>query len=167
MANFNLNDYETVAERIQRFYKDYPDGRIVTEDLTKWRDRERNVWRVVARVYKTHEQSEFSPSASGHAFEIDGQGLANKTSALENAETSAVGRALAMLGYSVSKTALASREEMEKVARAQSVQRNWQADIAALVDVDAARQLYNEARTSKAPADVLKAIEAKVATFAK
>lgn len=169
MAQFNLNDYETVAERIQRFYKDHPDGRIVTEDLTKWRDRERNTWRVIARIYKTHDQSEYMPSASGHAFEVDGvNGIANKTSALENAETSAVGRALAMLGYSVSKTQLASREEMEKVQRAQTPaapKRDWTAQVEALTDVETARQLYNEARTQKAGNLVLEAIKGKVATL--
>ena len=58
--------------------------------------------------------------ATGHAFEVDGQAGANVTSALENCESSAVGRALALAGFSVNKdnpTSLASREEMEKVAR--------------------------------------------------
>jgi len=53
--------------------------------------------------------------ATGFAFEVDGQGMANKTSALENCETSAIGRALANAGFSGNKRT--SREEMEKVAR--------------------------------------------------
>jgi hypothetical protein len=53
--------------------------------------------------------------ATGFAFEIDGTMGANKTSALENCETSAIGRALANAGFSGNKRT--SREEMEKVAR--------------------------------------------------
>jgi hypothetical protein len=67
-------------------------------------------------VFSDHEdQHTNNPKASGLAFEIEGTSGANKTSALENAETSAIGRALANAGYSGNKRA--SREEMEKVAR--------------------------------------------------
>jgi hypothetical protein len=34
MVSFNLADYETVEERIKRFYSDHPDGRIITENAT-------------------------------------------------------------------------------------------------------------------------------------
>lgn len=51
--------------------------------------------------------------ATGWAREVDGEGLVNATSALENCETSAIGRALANAGYSTSKQR-ASREEMAK-----------------------------------------------------
>jgi hypothetical protein len=116
MANFNLADYETVEERIARFYKDNPDGRIVTENLTTLQDRQVLTWVVKATVYLNNkEQGGLLPKATGLAFEIDGIGMANKTSALENAETSAIGRALANAGYSGNKRT--SREEMEKVAR--------------------------------------------------
>src|SRR5262249_28745958 len=57
------------------------------------------------------------PSATGHAFEQRGVGSrANRTSHIENCETSAIGRALAMLGFEVER-GIASREEMEKVRR--------------------------------------------------
>jgi hypothetical protein len=116
MANFNLADYETVEERIARFYKDNPDGRIVTENLTTLQDRQVLTWVVKATVYLNNkEQGNTLAKATGLAFEIDGIGMANKTSALENAETSAIGRALANAGYSGNKRT--SREEMEKVAR--------------------------------------------------
>ena len=39
MAQFNLQEYETVAERIKRAFKDYPDLRIVTENQTQQHDR--------------------------------------------------------------------------------------------------------------------------------
>jgi hypothetical protein len=116
MAMFNLEDYETVEERIRRFYEDNPDGRIVSYELTGKADRAKGYWVVRAQVFTDHEdQHTNNPKASGLAFEIEGTSGANKTSALENAETSAIGRALANAGYSGNKRA--SREEMEKVAR--------------------------------------------------
>ena len=116
MANFNLADYETVEERIKRFYEAHPDGRIVTHDYTSQYDRESGVWRVQAMVFESAEdQAANLVKATGFAFEVDGQGMANKTSALENCETSAIGRSLANAGFSGNKRT--SREEMEKVAR--------------------------------------------------
>lgn len=53
--------------------------------------------------------------ATGHAEEIRGQGQVNSTSALENAETSAIGRALAALGLSGGE--FASANEMDGVER--------------------------------------------------
>jgi hypothetical protein len=116
MANFRLEDYETVEERIKRFYETHPDGRIVTHDYTSQFDRESGVWRVQAMVFESSaDQAANLVKATGFAFEVDGQGMANKTSALENCETSAIGRSLANAGFSGNKRT--SREEMEKVAR--------------------------------------------------
>jgi hypothetical protein len=116
MANFNLADYETVEERIKRFYETHADGRIVTHDYTSQFDRESGVWRVQAMVFESSaDQAANLVKATGFAFEVDGQGMANKTSALENCETSAIGRALANAGFSGNKRT--SREEIEKVAR--------------------------------------------------
>ena len=55
-------------------------------------------------------------AVGGHAFEERSVGYVNKTSYIENAETSAVGRALALMGYEIAR-GFASREEMEKVRR--------------------------------------------------
>lgn len=122
MANFNLADYETVEDRIKRFYGEYPDGRIITVDYTSDNDRAALMWRVKAYVFtSTGDQAADLPKATGHAFEVDGVGMANKTSALENCETSAIGRALANMDMSGNKRT--SREEMEKVARAQTPQK--------------------------------------------
>jgi hypothetical protein len=99
--------------------------------------------------------------STGLAFEIDGQGMANKTSALENAETSAIGRALANAGYSGNKRA--SREEMAKVARADAVKRDWlgEADKLALTyDVEGLRLLYTDAVAAKVAPAVLEQIKA-------
>lgn len=116
MPRFNLEDYETVEERIKRFYSDHPDGRIVSYELTSEEDRARKMWVIRAQVFANHEDQHANcPKASGFAFEIEGTAGANQTSSLENAETSAIGRALANAGYSGNKRA--SREEMQKVER--------------------------------------------------
>ena len=116
MPAFNLAEYETVAERIKRFYKDYPDARIVTKNLTQQHDRAISTWVVYAEIYLNRDdQLNNLPKATGLAFEVDGVGMANKTSALENAETSAIGRALSQAGYFGDKKA--SREEMSKTLK--------------------------------------------------
>lgn len=114
MARFNLDDYETVEERLKRFWKQYPNGRVQTALVTTEGDRERKQWIVQSFLFRTSDPDE--PSfASGLAFEIDGTAGANQTSALENAETSSLGRALANGGFSGNKRA--SREEMAKANR--------------------------------------------------
>jgi Zn-finger domain-containing protein len=163
MANFNLNDYETVEERLARFLKDHPDGRIITENLTTAADRSVNMWVVKTTIYLTDaDQERQLPKATGHAFEIDGvNGMANKTSALENCETSSIGRALANAGYSGNKRA--TREEMAKVERAVTPRpaRDWEALLEGVTTKAEARALYDQARTSNAGQQVLAAIKTK------
>lgn len=138
MAQFNLDDYETVEERIKRFYADWPDGRIVAYEMSEPSDRDKGYWVVRAQVFMDHEdQHMMCPKATGLAFEIEGTAGANKTSSLENAETSAIGRALANAGYSGNKRA--SREEMEKVGRGPvPTAPEPEVPVAFLISVDAA-----------------------------
>ena len=160
MAQFNLAEYETVAERIKRFYKDYPDGRIITENITQQHDRAISTWVVKALVFFTREDQESGlAKASGLAFEVDGVGMANKTSALENAETSAIGRALANAGYFGDKKA--SREEMVKASKPEPVTKNYLALLENINDLDGLRSLYLEAKQAKQTQTVLNAIKAK------
>jgi hypothetical protein len=114
VARFNLADYATVQERIEAFWVKYPNGAIVTRDLTTDADRDRKQWRVYAEVYFVFD--ELRPRGTGLAFEIDGGAGANQTSAYENAETSAIGRALATANFTTSKHR-ASRQEMSKAQR--------------------------------------------------
>ena len=156
MAQFNLQDYETVEERIRRFYKDNPEGRIITKNETTLQDRQVGVWVVYAAVYLDGERETLC-RATGLAFEVDGQGMANKTSALENAETSAIGRALANAGYSGNKRT--SRQEMEKVARGKTPvapTKDWLVMAESMGDdIDGLRLLYSEAKTANAPKETL------------
>jgi hypothetical protein len=106
---FNLEDYETVEERLIKFWKDNPDGQIHTQLLEQSPSR----FIVLASIYRT--EADARPWTTGLAEEtVQGRGV-NSTSALENCETSAIGRALANAGYST-KGKRASREEMSKVA---------------------------------------------------
>ncbi|MFN2399800.1 MAG: hypothetical protein ABR543_14365 [Gemmatimonadaceae bacterium] len=114
-AAFNLENYAPVADRIQLFYEKFPTGRI-TSNLVA-RDGKEIVFR--AAVYRAEEDPR--PAATGWASERIGDGDINIVACLENTETSAIGRALANLGFTGSKNR-ASREEMEKVARARVIQ---------------------------------------------
>jgi hypothetical protein len=105
---FNLEDYEPVEDRLAKFIKDFPDFRISTELVAHTNDR----YIVKACIYRTYADSE--PYSSGLAEETVSSRGVNSTSALENCETSAIGRALANAGYAT-KGRRASREEMLKV----------------------------------------------------
>jgi len=105
---FNLDDYETVEERLVKFWRGNPEGRIVTVMLSGSGSQ----FIVRAELYKNGSDPVW---ATGLAEEtVQGRGV-NSTSALENCETSAIGRALANAGYAT-KGKRASREEMSKVA---------------------------------------------------
>jgi len=112
---FNLEDYETVEERLVKFWKDHPDGQIHTKVIEASASR----FIVEASIYRT--EADLRPWTNGLAEEtVQGRGV-NATSALENCETSAIGRALANAGYAT-KGKRASREEMGKVKAKVEVQ---------------------------------------------
>jgi len=112
---FNLQDYETVEERLIKYWKDHPDGRIETKLI------EASASRFIVQAYIYRTEADQQAWSSGLAEEtVQGRGV-NATSALENCETSAIGRALATAGYAT-KGKRPSREEMSKVAAKQVVQ---------------------------------------------
>jgi hypothetical protein len=124
---FNLDDYETVEERLVKFWKDHADGQIHTRLLENSASR----FIVEASIYRT--EADARPWTTGLAEEtVQGRGV-NATSALENCETSAIGRALANAGYAT-KGKRASREEMSKVAAKQVVQETVQQVKAKMAD---------------------------------
>ena len=109
MASF-LDDYETVETRLEKFWAKFPNGRTETK-LLKFDGGQYIVWSAIYR-----DIADSVPFATGLAEEtVQGRGV-NSTSALENAETSSLGRSLANGGFAA-KGKRASAEEMSKVER--------------------------------------------------
>jgi hypothetical protein len=103
-----LANYEPVQARIQRFWEKYPDGRIRTEFI------ERDDKRVVAYTQIWTYIGNPFPTVDGWAAEShDGSPVNKQGWMLENAETSAIGRALANLGFAPN--ARPSSEDMHRV----------------------------------------------------
>lgn len=117
MAKFDLDSYETVGERINKAHELYPDLRITTHLVDVARDEFNKPiqYIVMAQVWIGDVLK-----GQDYAEEIVGSSNVNRTSALENCTTSAIGRALAsglnLQGVDPRKTR-PSREEMEKVER--------------------------------------------------
>jgi hypothetical protein len=176
---FDLSKYSTVAERLAKFHADHEDGRIVTEwvnanEYDSWDAKDPNVkriWVIRTSLYLTAgDQANNLPKATGHAFEIDGGPGANQTSAMENSESSSLGRALMVMGYSMNKDSntLASREEMEKVQRGVTAKpslRDYEAEASKLTDVDGLRWLYAQAKGEGASTDVLERLAERAKSF--
>jgi hypothetical protein len=105
---FNLADYEPVEVRLEKFIKDYPSFRIATElEVVE-------AARYIIKAYLYKDAGDSVAWATGYAEETVSARGVNQTSALENCETSAIGRALANAGYAP-KGKRPSREEMTKV----------------------------------------------------
>ena len=103
-------EYILVKDRILFFNETYPTGSITTELLS-----EPSSDKIVIKATVTIEGDTSTGKAqfTGHSQATVGDGYINKTSALENAETSAVGRALAMMGIGVIES-IASADEINK-----------------------------------------------------
>jgi hypothetical protein len=117
-VGFNLDDYEPVAARHSRWLEKNPNGRTITHMVS--------VPGSDICVIRAELWLEDVCIATGYAEEVRGAGNVNRTSHVENCETSAVGRALAnagMAGSDVSKRA--SREEMSKVERTAAASRGY------------------------------------------
>lgn len=171
MANFNLADYDLVENRVKQFHSLYEDGRIVTENMSTKEDREKGQWVFKARIYLTQEDQRLGlPKATGYAHEVDGGPGANRFSAAENCETSAIGRALANFG--MSGNLRPSRSEMQKVQRMEQEAAapkeawappliNWDEELSKVDTVEGARGLFALAKAEKAPKAILDSITAK------
>lgn len=108
---FNLEDYEPVDSRIAKFWEKHPNGSIQTEIISTG---------AIHIMKATLYTEDGLIVANGFAKEVESDRGVNATSALENCETSAIGRALANAGFQAKIGKRASREEMEKVQRSTS-----------------------------------------------
>ena len=95
-------DYITVNERVKEFRKLHPQGQILTQIMANADGQILFQAKIIVDGVLV---------ATGHAKEVEGSTFINKTSALENSETSAVGRALGMFGIGID-TSLASADEV-------------------------------------------------------
>ena len=96
-------EYAQVNERIKAFRYLFPTGTIETELISNTNGVA--VFKAVVRIGET-------VLGVGHAYEKEGSSFINKTSYIENCETSAVGRALGMAGFGID-TSVASAEEVQ------------------------------------------------------
>jgi hypothetical protein len=147
-----LDNYEPVAERITKFWKTYPNGRIHTE--IKLINETEVI--VMASVYTDRE--DIRPASIDYAHETRGSSNINRASFLENCSTSAIGRGLATLGFSASKNR-ASREEMMKVT---AEHRNYLIEAQEAhenKDIETLRTIYASAVKSQVDNETLKAIK--------
>lgn len=109
--------YVLVSDRVLYFNENHKQGAITTELLSKPEDT-----RVVVRAVVMPDTKDHNRFFVGHSQAVVGEGMVNKTAALENAETSAVGRALAMMGIGVIESIASADEMVKATAKPRGVQ---------------------------------------------
>jgi hypothetical protein len=105
MSGFDMRDYVPVNERISAFYEQHPDGSLQSEIVELTTDR------VTVKAYAYRSDADPRPGIGHSSLAIPGSTSFTKGSEIENAETSAWGRAIAALGFEV-KRGLATAEEV-------------------------------------------------------
>ena len=109
---FDLSNYETVEQRLVRFWAAYPNGRVYTSMMNYTGD----ACVFYCELYADKEDK--VPIATGYAEEIKSDRGVNATSFVENCETSAIGRAIANCPLQAPASGpRPSRNEMQKVER--------------------------------------------------
>ena len=107
-------DYAQVNQRVKGFRMNYPQGFIKTDIVSL----DGGMCVIKAQVGYYDEDGREILLGTGTAFELQNATPINKTSYIENCETSAVGRALGMAGYGID-TAMCSAEELQNALDAQ------------------------------------------------
>jgi hypothetical protein len=108
-------NYAMVPERVTAFRKLYPEGFIKTAIIYS----EGPVVRMQAKVGYYKEDGSEVILGTGMAQEVQGKGMVNGTSHIENCETSAVGRALGFLSIGMGGGGICSAEELVNAITAQ------------------------------------------------
>ena len=106
-TNIKGKEYAEVNQRIKAFRMVYPDGFI----CPSIKSIENGVCVMSAEVGYFNEDGCRKVIGVGHAYEKESSSYINKTSYIENCETSAVGRALGMAGFGID-TSVCSAEEL-------------------------------------------------------
>ena len=122
-------NYVEVNKRVMAFRELEPNGSILTEIVS--------LENGVVVMKATVSNGEGQIIATGYAYEKESSSYINKTSYIENCETSAVGRALGFCGIGVD-TSIASAEE---VANAIHIQENLATDAEKKVFMERCKQL--------------------------
>lgn len=131
-TNIKGKEYAEVNQRIKAFRMLHPDGEIFTEILSNENGT------VIMKA--TIADKDGNILGIGHAYEKESSGYINKTSYIENCETSAVGRALGMLGIGID-TSVASYEEVANAIHQQSQAENMASDLEKKTLKDRCKQL--------------------------
>lgn len=157
MPQFNISEYQTVEERIHQFWEQYPQGRIVTDLIYTHTNEQGRLDQIVVKACVYRDAQDAEPAASDYAEETLGSNPVNRSSFVENASTSAIGRALATLGLSP-KGKRPSREEMQKSSRvlpkpvaSEKQIAAWTGSISAANDLDALQLVVEEITTYALP----------------
>ena len=117
-TNIKGKEYAEVNQRIKAFRMLYPEGTIHTELISN----ADGVCVFKASVYANGDATINSLLGTGHAYERESSSFINKTSYIENCETSAVGRALGMCGFGID-TSVCSAEELNNAIINQEAQK--------------------------------------------
>ena len=141
-------DYAEVNQRIKAFRMLYPTGTISTEMLSN----ENGVCIFKATV-GLEEDGNFIILGTGTAYEKEGSSFINKTSYIENCETSAVGRALGMAGLGID-TSVASAEEVQNAIANQNKKEKTDPKWISAIDAECER-------TGKTREQIFKAVKIK------
>ena len=115
-TNIRGKGYAEVNQRILAFWSLFPEGRIVTDKVMD------DGQRCEFKCYVFRDEADEKPATTGHAYEVK-QGNVNSTSYVENCETSAIGRALGLLGIGAT-TAIASADEVLNAMAQQEAQQS-------------------------------------------
>lgn len=146
-------EYANVNERVTAFRKLFPDGFIITDIVSN----DGGVAVITAKVGFYREDGSMQILATGTAYEREGATNINKTSYIENCETSAIGRALGMAGIGVV-ASIASADEVANAIVQQNAPQAAQVTYAAPQDKPsfvcvACGKTFYDARYAKATMD--------------